>query len=72
MGSKRSNLIFVGSTVNKTEFILSRTSPNQICISMECCDALAQLNIHHNIKVKEIVKMDNVYENVFELLDKKK
>lgn len=72
MGSVRSNLIFVGSSMNKTDFIVSRTAPNQICMSKECCDALAQLNIHHNIKVKETIKLDNEFESVFELLDKKK
>lgn len=72
MGSSRTNLVSVGCTLNKTEFIVSRTAPNQICISKECYEALAQLNIPHNIIVKETVKIENVYENVFELLDKKK
>lgn len=31
----------------------------QICMSKECYDTLATLNIHHNIKVKELFKFEN-------------
>lgn len=74
MGSVRTNLIFVGSSLLKTELIANRTQPMQVCISKECYETLASLNIHHNIKVKETIKMDNSnqYENIYELLDKRK
>ena len=72
MGTVRNSLIFVGSSLFKSDFIVNRTAPNQISISKECYETLAQLNIHHNIKVKETIKLESTFENVYELLDKKK
>ena len=64
--------MFVGSYLHKTEFIVNRINPNQICISKDCYETLAHLKIHHNLKVKETIKLQNNFENVYELLDKKK
>jgi len=73
VGTVRPNLVFVGGSMIKTGLILDRTMPMQICISKECYEQLVQLNIHHNIKVKEMIKMDDSssFENIYELLDKR-
>lgn len=59
MGTVRTNLVFVGSSFIKTDLIAARSAPMQVCISKECYETLAILNIHHNIKVKETIKVDN-------------